>query len=147
MPAACVLVCTITDKFISQSTSSVPRAHFRINLPETYKKKREKKHIKTIMLLFLYDAYSVIELDSVITLDRAKLDFYVLRFSLSLCVCLFFLLFFDHRAMFIFMLTIITMLISSLFSCFYFYLYSFFSHLLDSTVICLFLFLYEHIPI
>lgn len=49
MPAACVLVCTITDKFINQSTSSVPRAHFRINLPETYKKTHQ-----TIILLFLY---------------------------------------------------------------------------------------------
>lgn len=43
MPAACVLVCTITDRFINQSTSSLPNAHFRINLPETYEKRATER--------------------------------------------------------------------------------------------------------
>lgn len=36
IPAACARLCTITDRFINQSTSSVPKAHLRMNLPETY---------------------------------------------------------------------------------------------------------------
>lgn len=35
IPAACVRVWTMTDIFTSQSTSSVPSAHFRINFPDT----------------------------------------------------------------------------------------------------------------
>lgn len=36
IPAACALVCTMGDKLMSQSTNSVPGAHFLINFPETY---------------------------------------------------------------------------------------------------------------
>lgn len=96
MPAACVLVCTITDKFINQSTSSVPRAHFRINLPETYKKNTSNHYI----IVFIRHTHSS---TAVITSDIAKLDFYVLLF-----------LFWPSNA--VFMLTIITMLILSVFS-------------------------------
>lgn len=40
MPAVCALECTIVDKFNNQSTNSVPKAHFRINFPETFREKK-----------------------------------------------------------------------------------------------------------
>lgn len=130
MPAACVRVWTITDRFISQSTSSVPKAHFRINLPETYENKNKKKRRKekdkrkvgvwereknethqTIMLLFLYrHIHSSL---MVITLDTTKLGFYVLLFVLR-----------SFWTMLIYA-SVITTLISSLFSLFVISIWSF----------------------
>lgn len=98
MPAACVLVCTITDIFISQSTSSVPKAHFRINLPETYKKNTSNHYV----IVFIRHIHSS---TSVITLDTAKLDFYVLLFFLlSVGRCLFMLRYYIADIIFIFIL-------------------------------------------
>lgn len=53
IPAACVRVCTMTDKFTSQSTSSVPRAHFRINFPDTCWSSIEwKREAQTTLIIF-----------------------------------------------------------------------------------------------
>lgn len=48
MPAAWARVCTMGAKFTSQSTSSVPGAHLRINLPDTCgDKERESEFVAT----------------------------------------------------------------------------------------------------
>lgn len=51
MPAAWARVCTRGAKFTSQSTSSVPGAHLRINLPDTCSdRERERERERMISL-------------------------------------------------------------------------------------------------
>lgn len=54
IPAACVRVWTMTDRFTSQSTNSVPSAHFRINLPDTCNPMKNGKLI-TLLFTFVFD--------------------------------------------------------------------------------------------